>query len=350
MKNCDEIVHHLLERREEYMKQKKERKKRSLVICSAVLCIFTVTFLLRFNFLGIDDSINQPADRDTSINIVSNSEQSNGKKSTTNQLDDKENEKNTDDGKQDNETEEKKYRIYTESVMLPEDTGDDVQYDMIGCLYYKGSVYTEAESYWGDEVKEVKKILDKKIGEAKGTLNEWSTQEEWSTELASTYSGPVYTVKGYKENFRLSIYSTVGDEEYLTILENYDRIGLNTGSDLFEERLHLDGNIKKITYQTHEDWNEGRDEIRDFDKITEEEWNKFIKKLYQSPFEKIDHQKDGDFYDRKLQGHLYLQMKDGTKVEMRLIDGGYVGSQSLGWYYVKMPGELFDKVMEACQK
>ena len=49
-----------------------------------------------------------------------------------------------------------------------------------------------------------------------------------------------------------------------------------------------------------------------------------------------------------MQGHLFFHMSDGTTVELRLIEGGYVGYQGLGWYFVKMPGAAFDAVLAAC--
>lgn len=50
-----------------------------------------------------------------------------------------------------------------------------------------------------------------------------------------------------------------------------------------------------------------------------------------------------------VQGHLFCALSDGTTVELRLIEGGYVGYQELGWYFVKMPGDVFDAVLAACQ-
>lgn len=48
-----------------------------------------------------------------------------------------------------------------------------------------------------------------------------------------------------------------------------------------------------------------------------------------------------------MQGHLFCALSDGTTVELRLIEGGYVGYQELGWYFVKMPGETFEAVLAA---
>ena len=336
MKNCDEIVHDLLERREEYMKVKRQRVKRTVIAGSSVLCAFAIVFLIGFTLRKTANSVEWDIDR----NLASN-----------------DNKSDTDNQKSEDKKTGEEYAVYTNKIILPEDTEEGVSYDMIGCLYYKGSVYTQAEIYLDEEVEKVKKLFGKKIGEAKGNINEWSTQDENATEFASTYSGSVYRVKGYSEDFRLFVYDTSYGNELLAVLDNYDGIGLNTGSDLFEERLHLTDNVKNVTYQTHEDWN--RDWERDEDgekksfkklEITEEEWDKFIAELYRSPFKAIDYQKEGDFYDKEPQGHLYLEMKNGTEVEMRLFDGGYVGCQSLGWYEVEMPGEIFDKIMRACQK
>ena len=343
MKNCDEIVYDLLERREEYMKLKKEKMKKSVIVFSSTLCALIAVFIIGFNFFGLGNATKEDADKNAAMDIVSNN-QSNNQKVTDNQ-------------EAGDKTKEEEYAVYTDAITLPENTGDGVQYDMIGCLYYRGRVYTQAKCYYGKEVEKVKDLIGEKIGEAKGNIDEWSTQEDWSKELASTCSGSVHKVKGYSEDFRLFIYNETDEGEWLETLENYDHIGLNTGNDLFEERLHLAGNVTEVTYQTHKDWNtdwdgkeqEEKDSFKELE-ITEDEWNEFVEELCQSPFKAIDYNKEGDFYDTELQGHLYLKMKDGTEVGIRLIDGGYVGCSYMGWYFVKMPGGIFNKVMEACQK
>lgn len=338
MKNCDEIVNDLLERREEYMKIRKRRIRKSVMVCSSVVCAFAVICLINF-------ALWMPARKDVVGEDKANGQQY-GEKNAAQAFPGGTQTKEKEDA--DNKEE---YAVYTDSVMLPKKFDDTASYDMIACLYYKGSVYTQAGGYYEkEEVEKAKHLMGKKIGEAKGTLDEWSTQEEQSTEFASNCSGSVHKVKGYSEDFRLFIYRTEEGREWINVVENYDGIGLSTGSDLFEERLHLEGNIEKVTYQTHKDWDNGKDNFKELDKISEEEWEKFITELYESPFEAIEYEKNEDFYDAELQGHLYLQMKDGTEVVIRLIDGGYVGCQHLGWFFVKMPGEIFDKVMEACQK
>lgn len=328
------------------MKLRKQRIKKMVIAGSSVLCVFTIVFLIGFPLRKAADSVGQDIDKNAAINSESNNKLKTDKSVA-------------DDQKKDDKIAGEKYAVYTDKIILPKGTseGVGVTYDMIGCLYYKGSVYTQTEIYLDEEIEKVKELFGKKIGEANGKIDEWSTQEEYATEFASTYTGSVYKVKGYSEDFRLFVYDTSYGRKLLVILDNYDGIGLNTGSDLFEERLHLAGNIENVTYQTHEDWSrdwEGDEdkEKKSFKKleITEKEWDEFITELYRSPFKAIDYQKEEGFYNKEPQGHLYLQMKDGTEVEMRLFDGGYVGCQSLGWYEVEMPGEIFDKIMEACQK
>lgn len=52
-----------------------------------------------------------------------------------------------------------------------------------------------------------KKLLGEKLGTTKGNIDEWSKQEEYSKEFASTVGiQDVYTVKGYDKDFRIMTY------------------------------------------------------------------------------------------------------------------------------------------------
>ena len=253
----------------------------------------------------------------------------------------------------DGQTGNSSHAIYTDRIMLPECTdsdSDEVKADMIGCLVYKGHVYTQGASY-NDDISAVEHLVGDYIGEAKGTLDEWSMQDDYATEFASTYSGPVYTVKGYDEDFRLCIYVQCGDEKWLQFLDNFDGIRLTTGKDLFDDRFHIKGNVTDVHYLTHYDWDYVGVTEHTYKKlsITDEQFNEFIDVLCESPFERIDYSENPIFYETEVQGHLYLDMNDGTRVELRLMDGGYVGCAELGWFFVRMPGDIFDTVLSSCQ-
>lgn len=244
------------------------------------------------------------------------------------------------------------YRVHTGAVNLPENISDNVKVDMIGCLVYKGKVYTQAASYDSSDsgFELVKKIVGEYVGDARGTLDDWSSQSDFATEFASTYFGKVYKVKGYSEDFRLCIFVENGEARWIQFLENFDNIGLNTGADLFGERMHLKDNVESISYLTHYDWNEGDpSNYKPLTSVSIEQFVSFLDEFYNSPFEQIDYNDNPNFYEGKMQGHLYLNMKDGTCVKLRLIKGGYVGYEYLGWVYVKMPGELFDLLLLAVQ-
>lgn len=239
------------------------------------------------------------------------------------------------------------------SITLPTIT-EGVELDMIGLVVYQGSIYTQGKWYDDKEAENVLDLVGDYLGYAKGNINEWSTQDEYATEFAGTARGDVYSVKGYSPAFRICIKNSYYDEEtkedvtYVEMFENLNGIRLATGADLFDKRLQLRGNWSSIQYQQHENWDNGWPDYEYFDLegVSEEEWNAFYEELCASEF--VDMTKT-DIYDFN-QAHLMIHLQDQTTVELRLFEGGYVGYQPLGWYFVKMPGELFDQMFEACSR
>ncbi len=241
------------------------------------------------------------------------------------------------------------YAVYTDSITLPEEEST-VMADMIGCLVYQGKVYTQGEALWGDEPGENDALLGEYVGEAKGTLSEWATQEDWAAEFASTYAGPVYTVNGYDPSFRLCLVQRTDGEETLQFLENLDGIGLNTGADLYDERLHVREGTVRVSFLSHQDWNNGAyEKMRELSGLSAELWEAFLAALCEAPFVKLSSQEHEGFYQSEPQGHLFLKQADGTTVELRLFAGGYVGYPKMSWIFVQLPGEAFDAVFEACR-
>lgn len=249
------------------------------------------------------------------------------------------------------ETEQNKtYAFYTDPVVLPEEEAG-VAADRIGMLVYQGKVYIQGKAYEGEELATVEHLVGEYIGETayiepKCNSNMQLEKEKWKKELASIYSGSVYAVNGYSKDFRLCIDVKCGDRRWLQFLENFDMIGFSTGADILEERYHIKGNVAEVTYLPHADWNMGSTNYRELDGITAEQFDAFVNALCESPFEEIE---NDDIYNSEVQGHLYLNMKDGMQMELRLIEGGYVDCSMPGRFFVKMPGELFDMVLDACQ-
>ncbi len=232
------------------------------------------------------------------------------------------------------------YAIYTDDIDLSKSDGMS---DMLGFLVYHEHVYTASLKFSGSTLKEGKALLGYHIGKTKEILSEYADSQQ---ELASLYDGEVYKIKGYDEEFRLGIYGTDEDGEWIQLLDNYDGIGLNTGADLITKRLHILGNIERVTYRTHDNWNYETEaiyhEFKDLDKF-----NTFLEVLSQSSFIKVDSLED--IYERDVQGHIYIRLEDGTTTELRLIEGGYVTIPGLGPIMIKMNDDIFAETLKLCQ-
>ncbi|MBR4132794.1 MAG: hypothetical protein IKT99_07425, partial [Oscillospiraceae bacterium] len=236
------------------------------------------------------------------------------------------------------------------TVELPERT-EGVEADMIGLVVYHGAVYTEAQMFLGDEAETVKQLAAQHLGRARGNIDEWSSQDDYATELASTCTGEIYTVSGYDPDFRLcAVQEMLNDDgtaaPWVWFLERLNGISLATGADLFDARLCLPGRIESAQYENDGDWNEGRNNWLPLDDV--EAVEHLVEAACEGQFAYV-HDEQPDFYSReRRQVHLRLTLTDGTVAELRLFEGGWVGYQPLGWYFVNIPGEAFDAVFDAC--
>lgn len=243
--------------------------------------------------------------------------------------------------------------IHIPAVELP-DTTAGVEFDMIGFVVYNGGIYTEAENYYGAEALKIDNLIGKYLGYATGSINEWSTQEEYAEEFASSVAGKVYEVIGYDTDFRVCIREEVEDENggkqlYIQFLDRLNGITLKTGEDLFETRLHLRDRIATIQWQSHDDWNYAEGNIQNAD-IDADLWEEFLNQVDKGSFVYTwdSEISNNTVYDTENQAHIILTMEDGTVVRIHLIEGGYVGYDALGYYFVQIPGEVFDSVFTAC--
>ena len=235
--------------------------------------------------------------------------------------------------------------ISVPAIQLPK--GDGAAYDMIGLIVYQGRIYTQVGWYQGEKAAAIKGLVGEHLGFAKGNIDEWSKQDDYAEEFAATAYGDVYAVNGYSTQFRICIVANDEMVDRITFYENLNGISLTTGADLFEERLKMQENWETVQYQTHESWNHALGNFNELSGITKTQVNEFFNELNSAEF----HDMTGtDIYDwtDKRQTHLYVTLKDGTYIELRLLEGGYVGYHGLGWYFVKIPGSSFDSIFEAC--
>lgn len=240
--------------------------------------------------------------------------------------------------------------LYIPAIELPNTSGG-VEADMIALVVYQGGIYTQGESYYGKEALAVDSLLGDYLGYATGSIDEWSAQEEYAKEFASSVAGNVYAVNGYDTDFRICIREEFEDENgekelWIMFLNHLNGIYLETGADLFETRLHMRDRIVNIQWQSHDDWNYEMGNMQTTD-LEASVWDEFFEQIDKSEFVN-EWEYSGRIYDTQNQVHLYLTMEDGTRIELRLIEGGYVGYDGLGWYFVEIPGETFDEVFTAC--
>lgn len=228
------------------------------------------------------------------------------------------------------------------SIELPE-SEEGVTYDMVACVVYKGNVYVgNTNGYYGEDADRIRGLLDEYVGEAKGNLDEWSTQSDYAEELAGSVGGAIYTLKGYDPDFRLAC---AGEDDIL-ILEHLNGIHVYKGSEIFDDRLHLAENGKAVSCIDHETWYYGGSGEDDPVPVSIDEgvWNDFLKEISEGTFEDLQL---SEIYDG-IAVHLYVTMEDGTVNPFRISRDGYVLYDGLPWYGVKISGDTLQAVLEAC--
>ncbi len=246
-------------------------------------------------------------------------------------------------------------RATGEGVSVPpieaELPGPGAAADIIGLVIRQGEVYTQAEQYRGPAAQALEPMLQTCLGRAEGGIDEWSGPEAYEQELASTMQGEVWTLEGYSPDFRLCVKTTISDaqgnpELWIRLVERLNGIELHNGADLFTDRLHVSGRVVRAACQLHGDWNEGvQTEYPLEDPALLEP---FLSALEAGPF-RDGWTAEGNLYsDDRAQAHLYLYLEDGTRVELRLLEGGLVLYQHLPWYYVAIPQESFEPLFRAC--
>ena len=212
--------------------------------------------------------------------------------------------------------------------------------DMIGFFIYEGRCYVYYENF-----SEAEGVVGEYLGTVTGMIDEW-TSEEGYVDLAGSIQGDFYSVKGYDPEFMLC---TKAGNGIVSMYICNNGITLKYGKELYEDRLHLSGNITGVQYESRDSWFYSKEEVYELDK--EEAYiREFIEKLDAEEFllcqdiaeqEGLQHMVDSEVY------HLYFYKKDGTKIHLRLHENGYVRFQGLWDVCVKIPDETYDKLLAA---
>lgn len=206
--------------------------------------------------------------------------------------------------------------VFLEKVELPEGSGSGTK--MMPLIVYKGRVYIMA-NYRNMEGTDPESLKGEKLGRTKGNLDEWSKQDDYAVELASSVGeADVYTVKGYDDDFRIM---TIEEGVGVRFFECVNGIWVAKGEELFG-KMKIKGNVVKTEYQLFADWDSGQKNYKDLDVM--DKVDGFVDALYQAEFLEVIDEKNPDLLYSLNHTPLYLLLKDGTIAEMMLFEGGYV--------------------------
>ncbi|WHZ00480.1 hypothetical protein QNH48_15495 [Neobacillus sp. YX16] len=224
------------------------------------------------------------------------------------------------------------------AIQLPK--GNSIA-DMIGLIVYNGKIYTQTRTEL--DAENAKVIVGEKLGTTKGTIDEWSKQEAYDEEFASTIGiADVFSVKGYGKDFRIMTYGELDGKPYAEFYENLNGITINSGEDVFG-KLKMVGNVSSADYRTFSDWDNS---VENYNPIADMKiLNDFVEELNKTkPFPRgensdpISNSRNNEEFRE-----LTIQLNDGTKVKLILLKNGYIYYGYMGAYF-KMNDDIFSKI------
>ena len=309
LENMNLIDDELIEASERYKEKKNKRSKKYLITACSLLLI-----ILGFYIRGIENK------KILEQNISDN------------------------DIKEDSES-ELYYGVTIPKIEVKMESSGEAM-DMIALIVYKNDIYTQSQWYYGEQATKLKALVGEKLGYAKGKIDEWSTSDEYVEDFSSNIAGDVYSVKGFSDEFRICMTGSFEEEgetvDYIYFFENLNGITISNGKELFGDRLQLASNYDTIEYLNHDDWNSGKEIKRDITENIGDITDKFINELYEGEFISLE---GTDIYDNPSE-HIYVNMKDGSTIELRIFDEGYVGYQPLEWCFIKVPKEIVQELKD----
>jgi hypothetical protein len=221
-------------------------------------------------------------------------------------------------------------------IELPTADVSGIAADMIGLFVYQGRIYQQSntslimdENYMLNK-DDVMNLRGDYLGKTKGTITEWSKQDDYATEFASTIGeSEIYTVNGYDSKNRLMVYSEYEDGFSCEIYDSFGGQVLTSGADYFDV-LNLQDNIVASQWESYDSWNYGK--MERIDANIDDTFQQFISGLYTStPMgNMIDMFTENTDYDS--QKFVYVRTKNNLITSLRLFEGGYVYAPEVGFF------------------
>lgn len=203
--------------------------------------------------------------------------------------------------------------------------------DMIGFFIYQGRCYVQYEWIYNDV-----NFIGERLGTATGFIDEWTPADGY-VDFAGSVDGDFYAVEGISSEFMLCMRF---DNGVVSTYINDNGITLKTGTDLFEDRLHVSETCTGLTYQTHGAWKSSDNEYFILKESYGQELLLFLEALDQASF--LPRQDAPYDFDQVLY-HIDLTLENGMNVKLRLFPDGYVYFDGIRSVLLKMESEAFER-------
>lgn len=207
-------------------------------------------------------------------------------------------------------------------------------------VFYNGKSYVKTCSLEATSHSK-KTLLNKYIGKTTGDIDTKATDE-----ITSNVNGKVYTINGYSEDFRIGILrkdKSTG-KSYIYIFDNLYSLqnsDISTGSELFNDILHIDSNLKFINYYCGTNLKIAYLNQSNLSSAITEKSQKSLLAAINNSYLINDNEYKFDNNYKKIV--LFLNMADETVVEIYLTNGGYIYCDGL---YFKTDDSVFSEIYD----
>lgn len=223
----------------------------------------------------------------------------------------------------------------------------NVKADMIGLVVYQGNIYTQTGTQITPEI--AKQLRGDKLGRSKSGITEWSSSDDY-TELASTIGEmDIFSVKGYDADFRIMSYMEHDGEVYAELYEHLNGITVAKGEDIIG-KLNLMENMTSVKWQDFDSWNMGENKLHELS--GDAAVQAFVEALYEAKPVAAELLFEQGIYETGSgeQKFLYIQLQDGTEVQLRLFKGGQYVRYANAPVFFQLEAEAFTTLWELMEE
>ncbi len=224
--------------------------------------------------------------------------------------------------------------------------------DMMGLFLYDGRCYVEYTAF--EDAKE-EELLGAYLGTVTAGIDEWSGKAEWK-DFCGTVVGDIYTVKGMPSSFMLCLKNEVG----VGLFINDNGITIQTGADLYSERLDLKDSYTGVWAEAYDDWYYGRnhrivlldEHVEASDDHKKTIVDRFIDALNDGrvhSLRDIQKRESGRLYQTQLYA-LNFTTDHGFRIFLRVFENGLVSFDGVGSVVVQIEERAWRDLIEMIEE